>query len=229
MHKDDHSTLWRRLAETGDVSLRSACAVCAADLSSDGLGVILITDGELRTIGHATDPRARHLENAQLVSGEGPCTEAYVTDRLVEAPDLRAVRERWPVFTRAADEQGLRAVTALPLATGRLRVGAMDLYRAAPGPLTDGERTRVRGWARIVAMLALDAHPGMVTDEYRRVRPGPQGYPPRVHAAAGVLAEADGLTPFDALARMRAHAFSHDRSLLETADRVISERSLDGD
>ncbi|MGP2442261.1 GAF and ANTAR domain-containing protein [Streptomyces sp. JW3] len=227
-----HIGLWRHLAGSGDatadVTLGSACAACASDLGVDCVGVVLISPGELRMLGHATDQRARHLENAQLVGGEGPCTEAFVRGELVEVPDLREVPEdQWSLFTRVADEQRLRAVAAFPLAVGPLRLGALDLFMAAPGPFTERQRDRGRGYARIAALLALDAHPALLTAEDRRARPGPQGYPPSVHLAAGILAEKDGLTPDDALARMRAHAFGNDQPLLRTADQVISDRALD--
>jgi hypothetical protein len=225
---DDHHTgLWRRIADAGDITLATACDVCAADLGVDGAGVALIVGGELRMPAHATDERARRLEDAQLVTGEGPCTEAFVRHTLVEAADLRDAYERWPAFASVAAEQRVRSVTALPLATGRLRIGALDLYRTEPGLLSERHKERARGYARILALLALDAHPGLITAEHRPPRPGPQGYPPSVHLAAGVLAERYQLPPDDALARMRAHAFRHGQPLLQTADHVLAHQSLD--
>ncbi|WP_157847622.1 ANTAR domain-containing protein [Streptomyces violens] len=51
------------------------------------------------------------------------------------------------------------------------------------------------------------------------------GYPPAVHQAAGGVAEASHVTVADALARMRAHAFSH-RQLLEDVARDILTQQL---
>ncbi|WP_051819391.1 GAF and ANTAR domain-containing protein [Streptomyces sp. NRRL S-920] len=228
MDDDEHAAAWRSVGSAdGSITLATACRACAADLDIDCLGVTLVVGGELRLLAHVTDERARRLEDAQLTTGEGPCTEAYVGRALVEEADLDRAFRRWPAFTQAAAEQRLRSVTALPLTTGHLRVGAVNLYRAAPGLLTARHKALARGYARILALLAIDEHPHLATAEYRPVRPGPQGYPPSVHMAAGVLAEAYQLPPDDALARMRAHAFRHDQPLHQTAEHVLTHHTLD--
>ncbi|MEU9555553.1 GAF and ANTAR domain-containing protein [Streptomyces fumanus] len=227
MDDDQLTGLWRRIADAGDITLGAACDVCAADLAVDCAGITLIDGGELRTLGHATDDRARRLEDNQLVTGEGPCTEAFVRQTLVESADLHDSYARWPAFTPVAVEQGVRSVTALPLTIGRGRIGAVDLYRTAPGQLTEPERERARGYARILTLLALDSRPGLLALRQQPLRPGPQGFPPHVHAAAGVLAERYALPPDDALARMRAHAFRHGQPLSRTAEHVLAHRSLD--
>ncbi|RSO40250.1 hypothetical protein DMH15_15455, partial [Streptomyces sp. WAC 06725] len=56
---------------------------------------------------------------------------------------------------------------------------------------------------------------------------GPQGYPPTVHMAAGILAATHNLTPDDALARLRAHSFRHNQPLLRTAAHVLDHHRLD--
>jgi hypothetical protein len=228
MDDDDHAAAWRRIgAAEGGIRLATAARACAADLDVDSLGVSLVVAGELRVMGHATDERARRMEDAQLTTGEGPCTDAYVQRTLIEEADLHQAFGRWPAFTHAAAEQGLRSVTALPLSLGHLCIGAVDLYRAAPGLLTARHKARVGSYARILTLLAFDEHPHLLTAEHRPTRPGPQGYPPSVHMAAGVLAEIKQLLPDDALARMRAHAFQHGQSLHQTADHVLAHHALD--
>jgi hypothetical protein len=228
MDDDDHAAAWLRIgAAEGGVSLAAAARACADDLHADSLGVSLVAAGELRIMAHATDERARLLEDAQLTTGEGPCTDAYVQRTLVEEPDLHQAFGRWPVFTHTAAEQQIRSVAALPLTVGHLCIGAMDFYRAAPGVLTAREKSRAGSYARILALLAFDQHPHLLTAEHRPTRPGPQGYPPSVHLAAGVLAELHQLSPDDALARMRAHAFLRGHPLHQTADHVLAHHALD--
>ncbi|MEU9187597.1 ANTAR domain-containing protein [Streptomyces sp. NPDC048484] len=228
MDDDDHAAAWRRIgAAEGGVTLAAVAQACAGDLDVDCLGVSLVVTGELRFMGYATDERARRMEDAQLITGEGPCTDAYVQRVLIEEADLHRAFSRWPAYTQAAADQQLRSVTALPLATGHLRIGAVDLYRAAPGLLSDRHKSRAGAYARIIALLALDEHPHLLTAGRRPVRSGPQGYPPSVHLAAGVLAEMYQSPPEDALARMRAHAFSHAQPLHQTADQVLNHHTLE--
>ncbi|PWI16906.1 hypothetical protein DI272_24120 [Streptomyces sp. Act143] len=228
MHDDDRTAAWRRVAAAGDeLSLAVACQACATDLDADCLGVSLIVAGEVRLLGCATDERAERMEDAQLVAGEGPCTDAYRYRGLVEEADLYRAFDRWPAFTQAAAEQNIRSVMAFPLVLGTLAIGVADVYRTEPGLLTARERNRARAYARILAVLALDEHPHLATSAPRSPRPGPQGYPPSIHMAAGVLAEVDNLVPEDALARLRAHAFAHNVPLVQTADHVLTHRTLD--
>ena len=213
-------------SEGTGVSLGIACRACAEDLEADALGITLVTAGELRLTACATDERAERLEDVQLVTGEGPCTDAFVQGSYVEA-DLLAAPARWPAFAEAAAEVGIRTVAALVLSLGDLRLGAVDFYRSGPRPFTDEQRGRARAFARVLTLLALDQHPHLLTTETHPTRPGPQGYPPVVHQAAGILAAQNGLAVDDALARLRAHSYSHNQPLLVTAQHVIVGGGLD--
>ncbi|MFI0237666.1 GAF domain-containing protein [Streptomyces sp. NPDC016845] len=220
---------WRRVVEVASaggcrVALPSAAAACAEDAGADGLGVSLITSGQIRMVAHGADERSYRLEDAQLVAGEGPCTEAYLRRRIVEA-DLQLLCERWPVFWRVADDLGIRTVVAVPLLVGDgVPVGAMDLYHTAPAALGAAERARLQAYGRILALLALDSHPALIGWEQAAPEPGPAGYPPLVHQAAGMAAAAGGVPVAEALARMRAHAFSHQRLLEDIAHDVLKGR-----
>lgn len=214
-------------AEGTGVSLETACRACAEDLEADALGVTLVTAGELRLTACATDERAERLEDVQLVTGEGPCTDALLQGGFVEEADLLTAPARWPAFAEAASEVGIRTVAALVLSLGELRLGAVDFYRSGPRPFTDDQRARAHAFARVLTLLALDRHPHLLTTETRTAGHGPQGYPPAVHQAAGILAAQSGLALDDALARLRAHAYSHNQPLLVTAQHVIVGGGLD--
>ncbi|MEV0255358.1 GAF and ANTAR domain-containing protein [Streptomyces sp. NPDC050732] len=228
MNQDHHAAAWQRISAAADTpTLVTACRACADDLGADFAGVSLVTAGELRLMGAATDERARLVEDAQLVTGEGPCTEAFTQRAPVEVPDLHHAADRWPAYTPTACEQGARSVLALPLAIGTLAIGALDLYRCAPTRFTPAQQERAEAYAGILAVLALYEHPHLLTTRTQLTRSGPQGYPPTVHMAAGVLAAKYGLSPDDALARLRAHSFRNDQPLLRTAEHVLDHQRLD--
>ncbi|MFH9423274.1 GAF and ANTAR domain-containing protein [Streptomyces sp. NPDC017529] len=230
MDHDHHAAAWQRVSAavtTGGPSLSTACRACAEDLDADFAGVTLVVAGELRLLGAATDERARLLEDAQLVTGEGPCTDAYTHRRPVEAADLHHATERWPAYAPIACDQQARSVLALPLVVGSLPVGALDLYRQQPTAFTPTQQDRAGAYARILALLALDEHPHLLTGPTRPAQRGPQGYPPTVHMAAGVLAAKYGLTPDDALARLRARSFRTSQPLLNTAQHVLDTHQLE--
>ena len=85
----------------------------------------------VRETVHATDDVAASLEEAQLTFGQGPCVDAFTEGGPVLAADLRRAEylARWPAFGPAALDSGARAVFALPLQIGAIRLGILDMYR----------------------------------------------------------------------------------------------------
>ena len=66
--------------------------------------------------------------------GQGPGVDAAASGELVLEPDLEDVpAQRWPAFTPAALELGVRAVFAVPLQIGVIRLGVVLAHRDAPG------------------------------------------------------------------------------------------------
>ncbi|WP_167158709.1 GAF domain-containing protein [Streptomyces sp. MBT27] len=224
-----NTAAWQRVVEIASgadrpVALPSAAVACVDDVGADGLGVSLITGGRIRTVAYAVDERSYRLEDAQLVSGEGPCTEAYLRRGIVEV-EVSSASGRWPVFLRTAGELGIRSVVAVPLLVGNgVPVGAMDVYRTTGAALGAADRARLDAYGRILALLALDAHPALIGWDRATPEAGPVGYPPVVHQAAGAAAEASGVAVSDALARMRAHAFSRQRLLEDVARDILAGR-----
>ncbi|WP_404199143.1 GAF domain-containing protein [Streptomyces tauricus] len=226
------SAVWKRVVERAGaagrpVGLASAATACIDDVGADGLGISLITSGRIRTVAYAADERSYRLEDAQLVAGEGPCTHAYQQRRIVEA-DGQPTCGQWPVFWRTAGELGIRRVVAVPLLVGNsVPVGAMDLYHTTLSPHRAADHAQLAAYARILALLALDAHPELIGQallggDEEATEAGPAGYPPIVHQAAGAAAEAADLPVPEALARMRAHAFSHQQLLQDVAHAILT-------
>ena len=63
-----------------------------------------------------------HLEELQIQHREGPCISAFEDKQLIGAEDLTE-EPRWPLFSAAAVQRGVRAVLASPRPTTRTRWG----------------------------------------------------------------------------------------------------------
>src|ERR1017187_7551421 len=102
------------------------------DVSAAGL---LLADprGELRVVA-ASSEAARVLELFQLHNDQGPCLDCFRAGRPVQSVDLAAEAQRWPRFAPAAREAGFAAVQALPMRLREQVIGALNLFRAHPGP-----------------------------------------------------------------------------------------------
>jgi hypothetical protein len=115
--------------------------LCAEVLGVSGVAVSVLASGG-DDIVWRTDGLSVRLDDRQFTLGEGPGVDAAASGELVLEPDLGAVPvQRWPVFTPAALELGVRAVFAVPLQIGAIRVGVLVAQRGAPGLLDGGVLT----------------------------------------------------------------------------------------
>lgn len=105
-------------------------------LPVDAAGVTLIAPGTVPRYVAASDSSALRFEQLQTELDEGPCRAAYATAERVSIPDL-ATDVRFPKFASRALDEGLRAVFTFPLRQPDHCLGALDLYRRAPGPMDD--------------------------------------------------------------------------------------------
>jgi len=131
------------------VRIVSALPVSAA-------GVSLITPGRPPRYVAASDDAALDYERLQTSLGDGPCMEAFATGVVVASPDLE-VETRFPEFTRAAFELGLRAVFSAPMLHSSGPLGALDLYRDAPGPLSERDLVSAQTLADVATAYVLNA------------------------------------------------------------------------
>src|SRR3984885_4083359 len=104
-------------------------------LGASAAGVVLADPrGELR-VAAASSEEAGLLELFQLQNDQGPCLDCFRTGRPVTADDLTGPCQRWPRFAEAAARSGFRTVEALPMRLRDQVIGALNLFRAEPGPI----------------------------------------------------------------------------------------------
>lgn len=207
--------------------LRSALRLCelsAEVLAVTGAGVMLMT-GNLPGSLCTTNRVSALIEELQFTLGEGPGLDAYHQDRVVLEPDLvDPTTPRWPAFAPKAAQAGVRAVFGFPLRIGAARLGALNLYQDRSGPLSDDQHADALVLADVVADWILgrqaDAPRGDLAAE---LETGADFYL-SVHNAAGAVSAQLGVSVAEALIRMRAYAFTHDRPLHDVAQDVITRK-----
>jgi hypothetical protein len=201
------------------------CTVSADALTMSGAGIMLMSpDLQPSSICSSNGVSAR-IEELQYELGEGPCVDAYEQSRPVLEPDLAdPAVPRWISFAPPAVAAGARAVFGFPMHVGEVPVGALNLYRDRPGPLSDHQHADALVMAEVAAheVLAMqaDAPSGGLASEiedgatFRFV----------VHQASGMVSVQLGVSVTEALVRLRAHAFAHDESLTDVAREVVARR-----
>ncbi|MEV0457101.1 GAF and ANTAR domain-containing protein [Catellatospora methionotrophica] len=204
------------------------CAAAMAGVNVDGAGVTIMAGSTARDVLHTSDRVAADLEEWQLTYGQGPCVDAFTRGGPVIAPDLRSSESltRWPVFSPAALNSGARAVFALPLQIGAIRLGVLDLYRARPGAMSSYELADALAFADATAMMVIDDAAGLQPDtaELAWQRDDPTAHQVQVHQATGMIIAQLGASAEIAFARLRAYAYAHDRRLGDVARDVVERR-----
>jgi hypothetical protein len=213
------------LADTADptewpIRLLSACA---RQLPVTGVGLAIMTDkGPAGTIA-VTDGPARELEELQFTLGEGPCVDASRTGRPVLQPDLAVTAPpRWPAFAGGALTAGIRAVFALPLRVGAIRLGVLDLYRDSPGLLRGDELIEALSFSDAATLLLLHLQAGSPPVAAPADRLPLLDDRAEVHQATGVVSVHAGVGLAEALLLLRARAYADRRSIGELARDVLT-------
>jgi hypothetical protein len=222
--------LARILAELEAVGGGGWTAVRWCEAAKDVVGVsgagVMLMAGEL-PVGSlcTTDEVSDRIEELQYTLGEGPCVEAFHESRVVVEPDMADPRtRRWLAFTPQAVEAGVRAMFAFPLQVGDARLGALDLYRDGPGPLSDEQHTDAMTIAELIAAWILDRQANAPAGSVARELEDAAEFNLVVHNATGAVSVQLGISITEALIRLRAYAFSHDRSLRDVAEDIMARR-----
>jgi transcriptional regulator with GAF, ATPase, and Fis domain len=189
------------------------------DVSAAGL---LLADprGQLRVVA-ASSQAARLLELFQLQNDQGPCLDCFRAGQPVAAADLAAAGHRWPRFAPAARQAGFAAVQALPMRLREQVIGALNLFRAGPGPF-DPADVRVGQALADVATISLLHERGMRrSDTLNEQLQTALNSRVVIEQAKGKLAERLGLDMDQAFSLLRHHARSRNLRLSALAQAFI--------
>jgi GAF domain-containing protein len=216
-----------RLSSAGDPAGTTdrLCTVSAELTETSGAGILLMSGDQPHSSICTTDDVSAMIEELQYTLGDGPCVDAFRSGSPVLEPDLASPSlVRWPGFTRPAVVGGVRAVFGFPMSVASVRIGALNLYRDRPGPLTGEQHAFASMLAAVAgrAVIAMQAgvEPGGISAElevgthFRLV----------VHQATGMVAEQLMVSVTEALVRLRAYAFSQDRTITDVANDVVAQR-----
>jgi GAF domain-containing protein len=199
---------------------------CVALLDVDAAGIMLVgPDGSLRVVASSSD--AIHvLELHELQAAEGPCLDAHRTDRAVIEGDLDAAgATRWPRFATEAVAAGFRSAGAVPMRLRGTVIGALNLFRRAPGPLEAADLVVAQALADVATIAVLQHR--AANDVGRLNEQLTLALDTRVviEQAKGMVAEHDRISVGDAFAALRRHARDRNLRLADVAERVV-DRSL---
>jgi hypothetical protein len=196
------------------------CRACVEVLGAEGGAITLAPTRPERLTLDSSDGTSARIEDLQEVLGEGPGQDAFVEGRPVVAHVDGSRGGPFPMFTElAGDIAGPVTVWAIPMHPSGTTIGVITLYR------TTGDLQYSLEDAQFLA----DAVGAALLDdssESRGNRYAAWADRARVHQAVGMTVAQLAISPDDALAILRAHAFAEGTTLEVIATDVV-ERRLD--
>jgi transcriptional regulator with GAF, ATPase, and Fis domain len=203
---------------------------CVSVIGVDAAGVLVADPaGRLQLMG-ASSEQSRVLELFQLQSDEGPCLGCFDSGLAVHCADLAAAdaARAWPRFTQRARLVGYRAVSALPMRLRGQIIGAMNLFRAAPGELDAGTATLAQALADIATIGLLQERAirqaQVLTEQLQHALNSRV----IIEQAKGIVSERHALPMDQAFTALRQHARSHNQNLTELAHAIVT-RAIEPD
>lgn len=200
---------------------------CATALGLDSLTLCLLDHSGLELVWYdPADTAGIAFEDLQYTLGEGPTVDAARTGEVVLVPDLYSVPEdRWPALLAATHPKPPQAAHAVPLNLGVARLGVLTGHRGAVGSLTRPQMGDLLALAEGVTAILTTPH-GI--HDMSGDNPLPL-HRALIHQATGALTVLLGVSLDEALARLRAYAFTHNVPLMDVAHDVVHHRfDLDG-
>jgi hypothetical protein len=182
----------------------------------------LVEDGQAGGTATGSDGHARALEDLQFDLGEGPCVDAVGARRPVLEADLGGDgSRRWPAYA-AVYRGGARGVFAFPLQVGAACVGVLDVYQDQSEPMPADAVALALAFADLAMDMIVD---GQADASAGEVETGVNDLlAPRleVYQAQGMVMVDLGVSLTEAMALLRAHAFTLGRPLAEVAREVVA-------
>ncbi len=193
----------RTLQAEPDVDATLAAIVKAAVDHVDGAeyaGISLVESGRrIRTVA-PTDEIVTKIDAAQYRTGQGPCLDAIAEHEVFRTGDLTA-EDRWPAFTPAAAETGMRSMLAYRLFVTDTTLGSLNLYSRARDAFSD----QVDEGGRLFATHAAIALAGAQTEAQLHAAIGNRDV---IGMAKGILMQRHDLDPVQAF-RMLVESSQH--------------------
>lgn len=197
---------------------------CVQLLDCSEAGLLLADPAGLLRVMASSSERSDALDLLQSQNEEGPCFECFHRGRPVSSVNLSDDVGRWPTFGPAAVARGFCSVHALPMRVRGETIGALNLFRAQPGAISDEDILLGQGMADIAAVALVQER---ALRESRGVVGQLQGALSSrvvIEQAKGVLSERANITLDTAFARLRNYARTHNVRLSDVAAEMIDGR-----
>ncbi len=166
------------------------------------------------------DPRG------ELQNDQGPCLDCYRTGQRVTA-DIAGAGQQWPRFAAAATKHGFRTVEALPMRLRDQVVGALNLFRAAPGAFDPADLRLGQALADVATIGLLHERNVRRSETVAEQLQAALTSRVIIEQAKGKLAERLGADMDQAFTLLRDYARNSNQLLTDVARNFVTSGSAD--
>jgi transcriptional regulator with GAF, ATPase, and Fis domain len=196
-------------------------------LAASAAGVVLADPrGELR-VAAASSEAAGLIELFQIQNDQGPCLDCFRTGQPVTAADLTRADQRWPRFAATAVQAGFRTVEALPMRLRDQVVGALNLFRATPGPFAAADLRIGQALADVATIGLLQERSLRRTEILAEQLQGALNSRVTIEQAKGKLAERLTINMGDAFQMLRDYARNSNQHLTDVARNFVDSATAE--
>ena len=204
-------------------SLLGLCTFCLDSLAADGAAIVVVVGTVPQRVMASAGNVGAQLPSIEFELGEGPSFDCVKMGSIIEVTDLANPRHtKWPLFTERALASGVSSLTAIPLAKGMNQLGALEIFGTEPRSMTRQNIIDGIKIAQRISSILLELPAEAIISTQARNWMAPDQDRIRIHQASGMVAYMLDSTIEEALDRMRAHSFSHNLSLIEVANLIVS-------
>jgi GAF domain-containing protein len=203
-----------------DEALRRIVQATHRLFAVDGAGLMLIDPDQLLRNVAVSDRRVDHLEGLQIEHGEGPCVDAFEEKAMADADDLKG-ENRWPSFSPAAVERGLRAVLASPIPYNQHAIGVVVVFSGKARPWSPEGKLALIAFTDLAALTIANTMQSQERGELAEQLQHALDARVVIEQAKGVLVSREGLSEREAFERLRGQARRQRRRVAEVAAEVM--------
>jgi GAF domain-containing protein len=211
----------RYAAGSLDEALRRIVDATHRLFAVDGAGLMLLDPDQLLRNIAVSDRRVHDLEELQIEHGEGPCVEAFEDKTLIDTEDL-AAETRWPNFSPAAVERGLRAVLGSPIPYNQHAIGVVVVFSAKVHPWSPEGELALVAFTDLAALSIANTIQSEKREELATQLRRALDARVVIEQAKGALVAQEGLSEREAFERLRRQARSQRRRVVEVAEEVMA-------
>jgi transcriptional regulator with GAF, ATPase, and Fis domain len=209
----------------GDTLNRIAEITLEAMPAASIVGMTMLGDDEQPTTAIYTNPESPEIDAAQYREGKGPCLDAWRTKRVFRVDRVEECADEYPAFAAACKEHGVLSTLSLPMISGDVAVGAMNLYADVPeGFSEDDEAMGVDLAGAAGSVLANVSAYWTAFDLSQQLNEAMKTRAVIEQAKGMIMARSPGMTADDAFDLLRTASQRENVKLRLIAQRIVDRR-----